>query len=226
MSNVSSGIDSILNETRVFAPPAAEKVGMARWHIDSLETYRELHRQSIQDLGGFWDAQARWLHWRQPWNRVLDWNPPDAKWFVGGRINACENCVDRHVAAGHGGETALIWEGEPMPGGTPEIRRLTYADLQRETARFGNALKGLGVRKGDVVTIYMPMIPEAAYAMLACTRIGAIHSIVFGGFSPDALAGRIVDCESTFVITADEGLRGGRTIPLKGSFAGGGEILR
>ncbi|MGA1016960.1 MAG: acetyl-coenzyme A synthetase N-terminal domain-containing protein, partial [Phycisphaerales bacterium] len=145
----SAGIESVLNEQRLFPPPSdiADRMGGA-W-IESMEDYRELHRRSIEDPEGFWSEAAReHLHWFSPFSKVLEWNCPDAKWFVGGTTNACFNCVDRQVEAGFGDEVAIVWEGEPIGDGGPEIRTLTYRDLQRETARFGNALKSLGVGKG------------------------------------------------------------------------------
>jgi acetyl-CoA synthetase len=213
--NHASDIESILHETRTFPPPHPADVGMPRWLVPSMEQYREMHRKSVEDPTGFWDMQARSLHWLKPWTRVLDWNPPDAKWFVNGKINACDNCVDRMVKAGHGDEVAIVWEGEPVVGGHPEVRRLTYRDLLRETSKFGNVLKRQGVKRGDVVTIYMPMIPELAIAMLACARIGAAHSIIFGGFAPHAIVERMIDAKSTVIVTADGGFRRDDLVPLK-----------
>ncbi|MBL9031417.1 MAG: acetate--CoA ligase [Phycisphaerae bacterium] len=210
-----SSIESVLHESRVFQPPHPADARMPRWHVESIEKYRDLHRQSLEDYRGFWEAQARQLHWTKPWTRVLDWNPPDAKWFVGGRINACDNCVDRHVRAKAGDDVGLVWEGEPMPGGKPEIRRLTYRELQVQTSKFANVLKGLGVAKGDVVTIYMPMIPELVVAVLACARIGAAHSVIFGGFAPHAIVERVLDAKSRVIVTADGGYRRGEIVPLK-----------
>jgi acetyl-CoA synthetase len=210
-----SNIQSVLQETRVFPPPHPADLGMPRWHIDSIEKYRALHKQSIDDPSGFWEAQARTLHWTKPWMRVLDWAPPDAKWFLHGQLNACDNCVDRQVKSGHADDVAIVWEGEPIHHNGPEIRRLTYKDLQRETAKFANVLKRLGVNKGDVVTIYMPMIPELAIAMLACARIGAAHSIIFGGFAPHAIVERVIDAKSKVIVTADGGYRRGEIVPLK-----------
>jgi acetyl-CoA synthetase len=176
-TTANAGIDSVLNETRTFQPHRAASLGMPRWHIASLEEYHALHRRSIEDPEGFWGGVAQELYWHKPWTKVLDWNPPDAKWFVGGKTNLCYNCVDRQVEHGHGDDVAIIWEGEPITGdGTdakPEVRRLTYKYLQQQTGRMANALKELGVKKGDVVTIYMGMVPELAIAMLACARIGA-----------------------------------------------------
>ena len=214
-SNPHGGIQNLLIENRKFAPPHPADVGMPRWHIDSIEKYRTMYRQSIEDPSGFWDTQARSLHWLKPWSRLLDWTPPDARWFVNGKLNACDNCVDRQVKAGFGDQTAIIWEGEPIGKTGPEIRRLTYADLLRETAKFGNVLKTLGVKKGDVVTIYMPMVPELVIAMLACARIGAAHSVIFGGFAPHAIVDRVTDAKSKVIITADGGHRRGEIVPLK-----------
>jgi acetyl-CoA synthetase len=177
--------------------------------------YEELYRQSLADPDGFWSREARRISWETPFTRVSDWSFDEARfgirWFDDGALNVCANCLDRHVEAGHGDRTAILWEPD-SPG---EGRTLSYADLQEAVCRLANALEADGVRKGDRVTIYLPMIPEAVVAMLACARIGAIHSVVFGGFSPDSLAGRISDCDSRLVITADEGLRGGRAVPLK-----------
>ncbi len=227
MSSGTPSIESLLQESRVFPPPPAAKLGFPRWHISSLDEYRKLHARSIDDPEGFWGEQARTLHWFTPWTKVLDWNPPDAKWFVGGRTNICYNCVDRQVQAGFGDQVAIIWEGEPVArasdsgprtqdaGPFPEIRRLTYRDLLAETSRFASALKSLGVKKGDVVTIYMGMVPELAIAMLACARIGAAHSVIFGGFAAHAIVERVVDADSRVIITADGGWRRGQIVPLK-----------
>ncbi|MGA1468366.1 MAG: acetate--CoA ligase [Phycisphaerales bacterium] len=214
--NDSAGIESILNESRVFPPPAdlASRMGGA-W-IESMESYAALHRRSVEDPEGFWGEAAReHLHWFTPFSKVLEWNCPDAKWFVGGTTNACFNCVDRQVESGHGGDVAIVWEGEPCGEGGPEIRRLTYRDLQRETARFANVLKSLGVGKGDIVTIYMGMVPEVAIAMLACARIGAAHSVIFGGFSASAIVDRVHDAKSRVILTCDGAWRRGSVVPLK-----------
>ncbi len=208
-------IHSVLQETRTFPPRPAADLGMPLWYVDSMEKYRAMHDRSLKDPEGFWGGVARELHWFKPWDRVLEWTAPDAKWFVGGRTNVCYNCVDRQVDAGHGGEAAIVWEGEPMPGGKPEVRRLTYADLREQTARLANALKGLGIKKGDVVTIYMGMVPELAIAMLACARIGAAHSIIFGGFSSQAIVDRVHDADSKVIITSDGAWRRGKIVPLK-----------
>ena len=180
----------------------------------TLDQYRDLYARSMDDSDGFWLEQAERLDWFTTPSKIAGWSfdPVDIEWFEDGEINICHNAVDRHVEAGRGDRTALIFE--PDSPDDP-VRRFTYAELQREVVRMANTLRKMGVAKGDRVTIYMPMIPEGAFAMLACARIGAVHSVVFGGFSPDAIAGRIEDCRSDFVICADEGLRGSKTIPLK-----------
>jgi len=175
--------------------------------------YEEMYQRSIDDPEGFWGDEAKRLEWITPWQKVKNTSfnsPVSIKWYEGGQLNVSANCIDRHLDS-RGDQVAIIWEGDD-----PTVSKsITYRELHEEVCRFSNVLKSRGIKKGDRVTIYMPMIPEAAYAMLACTRIGAIHSVVFGGFSPDSLAGRIHDCDSTCVITADEGVRGGRPIPLK-----------
>ena len=211
-------IESLLKEKRVFPPPEAFS-GAA--HIKSLEEYRRLYDRSVKDPEGFWAEHAQGLVWSRKWDRVLEWDPPFAKWFVGGTLNLSENCLDRHVAGGRADKIAILWEGEPG-----ETRALTYADLLGEVKRFANVLRGLGVEKGDRVGIYMPMVPEAAVAMLACARIGATHSVVFGGFSSEALRDRMNDASATLIVTADGGYRRGAVVPLKagvdGALAGGG----
>lgn len=175
--------------------------------------YQELYKQSIDDPDTFWGEQAERLTWYKKWDKVKNTSfegDISIKWFEGGKLNVSYNCIDRHLP-GKANQTAIIWEGDDPKNS----KNITYKELHKNVCKLANALKNNGVKKGDVVTIYMPMIPEAAYAMLACTRIGAIHSVVFGGFSPEALKGRILDCHSKFVITADEGLRGGKKIPLK-----------
>jgi acetyl-CoA synthetase len=190
-------------ENRTF-PPSDETRGRA------LVTDRSLHDEADADWLAFWDRQARTLDWFEPWSEVLEWDLPFSKWFVGGKLNVAHNCLDRHVAAGLGGRVAYFWEGEPG-----DTRTITYAELLGEVCRFANVLKSLGVRRGDRVAIYMPMIPELPVAMLACARIGAAHSVVFGGFSADALRGRINDAEARVVVTADGGFRRGAASPLK-----------
>ncbi|MEI7658181.1 MAG: acetate--CoA ligase [Phycisphaerae bacterium] len=211
-------ISSLLNETRVFPPRAAADLQFSHWHVSSLAAYRDLHAKSVADPEAFWAAEASNLAWFKPWRQVLEWNAPDAKWFVGGELNACFNCVDRHVQSGHGAETAFIWEGEPMAARgerrAPEVREITYRDLQESTSKVANALLAMGVKKGDVVTIYMPMVPELAIAMLACARIGAAHSVIFGGFAHTAIAERVLDANSKAIITADGGFRRGEVIKL------------
>jgi acetyl-CoA synthetase len=175
--------------------------------------YQDMYARSIKDPEGFWAEQAKRIDWIRPFSKVKNASfagNVSIKWFEDGTLNACYNCVDRHLAK-RGDQTAILWEGDDPK----DDKRLTYRQLHAEVCRFANVLKARGVKKGDRVTIYMPMIPEAAIAMLACARIGAIHSVVFGGFSPESLAGRIQDCKSDIVVTADEGVRGGRKIPLK-----------
>jgi acetyl-CoA synthetase len=181
-------------------------------HIDR-DRYESMYRRSVEDPDGFWAEMAEeFLDWEQPWDSVCDYDfrKGEASWFAGGKLNVSVNCIDRHLPA-RADQTAFIWEGDD-----PAVdSRVTYAELHDQVCQLANALRARGVKKGDRVCIYMPMIPEAAYAMLACTRIGAIHSVVFGGFSPEALAGRILDSDCQTLITADEGVRGGRSIPLK-----------
>jgi acetyl-CoA synthetase len=210
MSSASSSgsITSVLQETRVFDPPP-EFARTAR--ISSLAEYQALWNRAKDDPEGFWGEQAqRLLSWSAPWDKVLEWNLPFARWFAGGKLNAAYNCLDRHCEGPNKNKAALVWEGEPG-----ERRVLRYQDLLREVSKFANVLKSLGVRKGDVVAIYLPMIPELVIAILACARIGAPHTVVFGGFSADALAGRIQDCAAKVLITADGGYRRGKIVPLK-----------
>jgi acetyl-CoA synthetase len=203
-----STIESILQEKRVF-PPSAEFSQNAQ--IKSLEDYQKLYDKASSDPEKFWAELAETeLHWFQKWDNVLDWQPPFAKWFVNGKINISYNCLDRHLTTWRKNKAALIWEGEPG-----DSRTLTYAQLHREVCQFANALKQLGVQKGDRVGVYMPMIPEAAIAMLACARIGAVHSVVFGGFSAEALRDRLIDGQAKLVVTADGGWRKDAIVPLK-----------
>ncbi len=202
-------IESVLSEARKFPPPAAFS---QRASIKSLDEYDALCRRAEQDPEKFWGECANQLAWFKPYDKVLEWNFPFAKWFVGGNINASYNCLDRHLTDGRRNKVAFIWEGEPG-----DSRILTYQMLADEVGRAANALKSLGVKEGDRVAIYMPLIPEAAIAMLACARIGAIHSVVFGGFSAEALADRINDAEAKLVITADAGWRRGSQVDLKGN---------
>ena len=203
-----SAIDSVLRENRVFPPPAEFS---RKAHVSGRKAYDELYKRSVDDPEGFWAGLAEQkLRWTTRWSKVLDWQPPFAKWFVGGKINISDNCLDRHLSGPRRTKPAIIWEGEPG-----EKRVLTYEELHREVCRFANGLKKLGVKAGDRVGIYLPMIPEAAIAMLACTRIGATHSVVFGGFSAEALRDRMNDAEASVVITADGGYRRGAVVPLK-----------
>jgi acetyl-CoA synthetase len=196
-------IDVLLQETRSFQPPAAF-ANSATVHST------DIYDQAARDAESFWAGMASDLEWSTPWSKVLDWNPPWVKWFTGGTLNASVNCLDRHVRTSRRNKAALIWEGEPG-----DTRTLTYWDLYREVCKFANVLRRLGVKRGDRVAIYLPMIPEAAIAMLACARIGAPHSVVFGGFSSDSLRDRINDAEARVLITADGGYRRGAIVPLK-----------
>ncbi|NCR05685.1 MAG: acetate--CoA ligase [Microcystis aeruginosa LG13-03] len=201
-------IESILQENRLF-PPSAEFSQNAT--IKSFEEYQQLYAKAKADPQAFWAQLAeKELHWFEKWSEVLDWQPPFAKWFVNGKINICYNCIDRHLTTWRRNKAAIIWEGEPG-----DSRTITYEQLHREVCQFANALKELGVKKGDVVGIYLPMIPEAAIAMLACARIGAPHSVVFGGFSADALRDRLNDAAAKVVITADGGFRKDKVVALK-----------
>ena len=199
-----------MSDNEIFPVPA--ELAESAWANN--DKYLQMYKQSIDDNEGFWSEQGKRLDWIKPYTQVkeVDYNAPDVsiKWYHDGTLNASVNCLDRHLEK-RGDQTAIIWEGDEPT----DDKTITYNELFEQVCRFANAMKNRGVKKGDVVTIYMPMVPEAAVAMLACTRIGAIHSIVFGGFSPEALAQRINDCKSNCVITADEGIRGGRPIPLK-----------
>ncbi|GAB1514944.1 acetate--CoA ligase [Actinophytocola sp. KF-1] len=196
-------LDNLLTESRTF-PPSDEFAQQANAKAD-------LYEQADADREAFWAAQAEQLTWETPWNQVLDWsNAPFAKWFVGGRLNVAYNCVDRHVEAGNGDRVAIHWEGEPGDG-----RTITYADLRREVSKTANALLSLGLKTGDRVAIYMPMLPEAIFSMLACARLGLTHSVVFGGFSAEALRSRIDDAQAKLVITSDGQYRRGKPAPLK-----------
>jgi acetyl-CoA synthetase len=200
-------IESILKEGRVFTPPAGFAVNA---RVPSLAAYRELVERAERDPDGFWAEVARDLDWLGPWDKVCDWTPPDVRWFTGGRLNLAHNCLDRHLLGARRNKAALVWEGEPG-----DSRTLTYHDLHREVCKFANVLEGLGVKRGDRVMIYMPLIPEIAVAMLACARIGATHSVVFGGFSAEALRDRTLDAGAKVVLTADGGYRRGKVVPLK-----------
>ncbi|MGN6385830.1 MAG: AMP-binding protein, partial [Verrucomicrobiota bacterium] len=207
-------ITSVLNEDRVF-PPSKEFALQA--HIKSMAEYRRLYKESITDPEAFWGRCAeKELVWFKPWKEVLKWKAPHAKWFVGGKLNVSVNCLDRYLDTPLANKAAIIWEGEPAgPGKIGEERTLTYRQLHREVCLFANVLKRNGIKKGDRVIIYLPMVPEAAVAMLACARIGAVHSVVFGGFSAQSVADRVQDCQAKLVITADGGYRRGAVVPLK-----------
>ncbi len=196
-------IDVLLQENRKFEPPPEFR---RTANVSSADILEKVER----DPEKFWAEQARELEWIKPWERVLEWTPPHAKWFTGGKINVSANCIDRHIRGPRRNKAALLWEGEPG-----DRRTLTYWDLYCDVSKFANVLKSLGVKRGDRVAIYLPLIPEAAIAMLACTRIGAIHSVVFGGFSPESLRDRINDSQVKLLITADGGYRRGQVIPLK-----------
>ena len=203
MTEVSSTIDALLQENREFPPPP----DFAR---EAVANDPDIYDRAAKDPEGFWAGMAKELHWFKPWGKVLQWDPPFAQWFVGGKLNVSYNCLDRHLDGPRRNKAALIWEGEPG-----DWKVYTYWDLHREVCRFANALKSLGVEKGDRITIYLPMIPELPIAMLACARIGAPHSVIFGGFSAESIRGRINDCESKLIITADGGYRRGNVVPLK-----------
>jgi acetyl-CoA synthetase len=196
-------IEDLLEETRRFDPPQ-------RFQAAAKVADPAVYGRADADPLAFWESFARELEWQKPWDTVLEGNGPDARWFVGGQINASINCLDRHVRGPRRNKAALIWEGEPG-----DRRTWTYFDLWREVNKFGNVLRGLGVTKGDRVAIYMPLIPEAVVAMLASARIGAVHSVVFGGFSVESLRDRILDAQAKVLVTADGGFRRGGLLPLK-----------
>jgi acetyl-CoA synthetase len=206
-------IQSTQQENRLFPPPADFA---ANAHIKSRTEYDRLYRESIDNPEAFWGRAAEELLWFKKWDKVLAWQVPNAKWFVGGKTNMSANCLDRQLQAGRGDKAAILWEGEPLgPGGTPEVRKITYKQLAADVNVFANALKKQGVKRGDRVTIYMPMVPEAAVAMLACARLGAAHSVIFGGFSAQAIVDRVEDAQSEYLITADGGFRRGQVVDLK-----------
>ncbi|HLA95069.1 MAG TPA: AMP-binding protein, partial [Pyrinomonadaceae bacterium] len=202
----SNTIESLSNEQRVFPPPAEFA---ANAHVKSFAEYEQLYDDAAKDPAAFWAKQAEDLHWFKKWDTVLEWNEPFAKWFVGGKINIAYNCLDRHLET-RPDKTAIIWEGEPG-----EQRTLTYKQLHGEVSKFANALKKLGVKTGDRVALYMPLVPELAIAMLACARIGATHTVIFGGFSADAIRDRVNDGQCKVIVAADGGYRRGREIKLK-----------
>ena len=201
-SLLANQLSTLLSEQRRFPPDPAFAAAANTSHV--------LYEAATRDREGFWAEQARALDWMRPWDRVLEWTPPHAKWFVGGRLNAASNCLDRHLAGPIRNKAAILWEGEPG-----DRRTLTYWELAREVRRAANGLRKLGVRKGDRVAIYLPMIPEAAIAMLACARIGAVHSVIFGGFSAESVRDRVNDARARVLITADGGYRRGQVVPLK-----------
>src|SRR5438034_6653053 len=203
MADTNAAIEALLSEDRVFEP-SPDFQSRALWNDPAI------YEEASRDPEGFWARQAEALHWFAPWDRVMEWDPPWVRWFLGGKINAAYNCLDRHVESGGGDKVAFYWEGEP--GGE---RVLTYRQLYEEVCRLANGLKSLGVAKGDRVAIYLGMIPELPIAMLACARIGAPHSVVFGGFAASALRDRINDAEAKVLITADGGYRRGQVVPLK-----------
>ena len=206
-TTTTANLDSTLREDRVFPPPPEFA---AKAHVGSLAEYETLYARSVADPEGFWESAAKELHWFQPWTRVLDWNLPWAKWFVDGKINISYNCLDRHVQNGKADKTAILWEGEPG-----EVRRLSYGELLAEVQRFANALKSLGIRKGDRVAVYMGMTPELAIAILACARIGAVHSVIFGGFATNAIVDRVNDAQCVAILTQDTSYRRGSEVKLK-----------
>src|SRR5271169_3402733 len=203
----SNAIDSVLNEQRIFEPPPEFR---AASQIKSRADYERLYQEAKDDPEGFWAKIASELHWFKPWDRVLEWKLPFAKWFLGGELNISYNCLDRHVATWRKNKAAIQWEGEPG-----DSRTLTYQQVLREVSRCANVLKSLGVKKGDRVAIYMGMVPELPIAMLACARIGAPHTVVFGGFSAQALIDRINDAQCCCVVTQDGTYRRGAEIRLK-----------
>ncbi len=207
MSATTTNIESLQQEGRVFPPPAefSEKA-----YVKSMAELDRLRKEASEDPEGFWARMAEELHWFRKWDTVLNWQPPHAEWFVGGRINISYNCLDRHLQAWRRNKAALIWEGEPG-----DRRTLTYQQLHTEVCKFANVLKSSGVEKGDRVALYMPLIPELAISMLACARIGATHSVIFGGFSSAALIDRINDASCKLVVTADGGWRRGKEVKLK-----------
>jgi acetyl-CoA synthetase len=206
-STTNVNLDSTLRENRVFAVP--ENFAMQA-HVKSLAEYEDLYARSVADPEAFWASIAKELHWFEPWTKVLEWNLPWAKWFVGGKLNLSYNCVDRHALGSRKDKLAIIWEGEPG-----EIRKLTFGELHAEVQKFANVLKGLGIKKGDRVAVYMGMTPELAIALLACARIGAVHSVIFGGFAANALVDRINDAQCVAVLTQDTSYRRGAEVKLK-----------
>ena len=202
-----TNLDSSLRENRVFAPPAEFA---AKAHIKSLAEYEAMYRRSVEQPEEFWAEAAKELDWFAPWTKVLQGEAAHSKWFINGKLNLSHNCVDRHALGARKDKVALLWEGEPG-----EVRRLTYSELHEQVQRFANVLKGLGVKRGDRVAIYMGMSPELAIAMLACARIGAVHSVIFGGFAAHAISDRVNDSSCVAVITQDTSYRRGTEVQLK-----------
>ena len=196
-------LDALLDEDRAFPPPPGFREGA---RVSDPGVYE----RAARDPEAFWESFAKELEWISPWSKVLEWTPPHARWFVGGKINISANCLDRHLRTPHRNKAAIVWEGEPG-----DQRTLTYFDLHRRVCQFANVLKSLGVKKGDRVALYLPLVPELAIAMLACARIGAVHSVVFGGFSAEALRDRINDAQANVLVTADGGYRRGQIVQLK-----------
>ena len=207
MADAKSNIESLLKEQRVFKPADAFS---AQAHIQSLQAYEALSKRAAEDPESYWAEIASELHWFEKWNKVLEWDLPFSKWFVGGKTNMSYNCLDRHLNTSRKNKVAILWEGEPG-----DVRALSYQMLHREVCRFANVLKSLGLKKGDRATVYMGMVPELAIALLACARIGVAHNVVFGGFSAEALRDRINDSKSRVLITQDGGYRRGTIVPLK-----------
>jgi acetyl-CoA synthetase len=213
MSESNTGIESTMQESRLFPPPAEFSI---KAHVKSMVEYNRLYRQSIDHPEIFWADVAERFHWFEKWNTVLKWESPNAQWFVGGKTNVAYNCLDHQIAQGRGEKIAILWEGEPMSAtAPPEVRQISFSRLKADVCQFANGLKKLGVKKGDRVTIYLPQVPEAAVAMLACARIGAAHSVVFGGFSSQSITDRVDDAQSQYLITADGGYRRGVAVGLK-----------
>ncbi len=208
MAEEKKTITSMLDEKRVFPPPADFT---KQAYVKSMSEYKALYKKSEDDLGKFWADQADLIHWFKKWDTVLEWKPPFAKWFSGGKTNISYNCLDRHLENGRADKVAIIWQAETLD----ESKTFTYRELHTEVCKFANVLKKHGIKRGDRVCLYLPMVPELAIAMLACVRIGAIHSIVFGGFSAESLKDRNVDAEAKLLVTSDGSFRSGKTIPLK-----------
>ncbi len=222
----STSVESLLKEDRIFPPTNAQAIALDGAAVLSLAQYREMHARSIADPSGFWGEIAADFEWFKPWSSVLEWQCPDAKWFVDATTNVCFNAIDRHVLDGHANEVGLIWEGEPKANGIPEIRHLSYGELLDEVSQFANALKKLGVVKGDIVTLYMGMVPELPIAMLACARIGAAHSVIFGGFPAPSIVDRVLDAKSRVIVTCDGAWRRGSVVALKKNVDDAIETLR